>query len=501
MQEDVDTSGEDSGSELTVEQKAYILREGCKRDLEVLCRVVLKLEHYPEFYKEIARVLDKGEKYTLVMVPRDHGKSTLVTIAWVIQQILRDVNIRVLIVNAVWDNSRKFVGVIERYLDKGSVLAGLFGEFRSDNWNQDEFTVKMRKKNLVAPTVTTTGIEKFQTSQHYDLIVVDDLVGKGNVETPELRKKVGEYFDTLFDLLEKPDGRMVVIGTPWAQDDLYANIQDKPGWSVYKRNIYKNGVDGEPLHPQRFTEKNILELRQQKDAYTFSSQYLLNPISEEASDFKRSWIKYYDAGTLPKLSYFLTVDPAISLSKTADYTGMIVAGMDSERRIYVVDYVHERMVPSRLVDEVFRLVTKWKLTRMGIETIAFQLTLKYTLQEEMRKRGKFFMIEEMGRRDKQDSKEARIRRLQPYFEQGLVLLRSDMTAIVDELLSFPRGRHDDLIDCMSYQLNYLVPGAETSVLRETKPGSIMEVIEKTWKRKNGEYDYFSDLSSAKKFIS
>jgi predicted phage terminase large subunit-like protein len=120
------------------------------------------------------------------------------------------------------------------------------------------------------------------------------------------------------------------------------------------------------------------------------------------------------------------------------------------------------MVPSELVDCVFELVKKWRLHRVGIETFAFQKTLKYDIQRQQRERGLFFSIDELGKRHTGRgeailSKEARIRRLQPYFEQGLVEIRADMSDLRDELLSFPRGKHDDLIDALSYQLDYLVP--------------------------------------------
>ena len=36
-------------------------------------------------------------------------------------------------------------------------------------------------------------------------------------------------------------------------------------------------------------------------------------------------------------------------------------------------------------------------------------------------------------------------------------IRSDMSDLREELLAFPRGRHDDLIDALSYQLDHLVP--------------------------------------------
>jgi hypothetical protein len=70
------------------------------------------------------------------------------------------------------------------------------------------------------------------------------------------------------------------------------------------------------------------------------------------------------------------------------------------------------------------------------------------------------------------SKEARIRRLQPIMEQGLIEIRKDMTDIEDELLSFPRGKHDDLIDALSYQLDYLVPSVGSQPAEKTVHGSM-----------------------------
>jgi predicted phage terminase large subunit-like protein len=178
-------------------------------------------------------------------------------------------------------------------------------------------------------------------------------------------------------------------------------------------------------------------------------------------------VKYYREATPHPSSLYLTIDPALALSKDADYTGMVVAGMFANRMIRVVDRRRVRVVPSELVDNVFELVAKWRLHRVGIETFAFQKTLKYDIQSEQRRRGVFFSIDELGRRNSgrgepQLSKEARVRRLQPYFEQGLVEVRGDMQDLVEELLAFPRGKHDDLIDALSYQLDYLVPSPEKS---------------------------------------
>jgi predicted phage terminase large subunit-like protein len=451
-------------------------------------------------HDDLAKFLKYGtSKQKLILLPRNHLKSAIVTQAWTIQQVLTNPNLRVLISCNTWENSRKFLGAIQKYLVL-SPLNIFYGDFVSPHWNQDECTIRQRKQILVAPSWATTGTEKQQTSQHYDLIVHDDLVDEENSRTPELREKTKQVYRNSWDLLE-PGGRMVVMGTRKHQDDLYSEILDQPGWDQMVRQCYTDHTRTSVLFPEKFTLESLDNLRKIKGSYFFAAEYLNNPIDEEAADFKADWIKTYAAGTPHPSTLYLTCDPALSLSRDADYTAMVVAGQFADKRIRVVDYIHRRMVPSDLVDAIFELVQKWGLHRVGIETFAFQKTLKYEIQRQQRERGIFFSIDELGKRHTGRgepilSKEARIRRLQPYFEQGLVEIRSDMQALKDELLAFPRGKHDDLIDAFSYQLDFLVP----STAGERKDPGLKEGTMGWWvKNKMPEaklsiYDrFFSDL--------
>lgn len=438
------------------------LIDGCRGNLKFLCKEFLGTEHWSGVHDELAMFLKGAGKRIHIELPRGHLKSWIVTKAWSIQQVLKNPNLRVLIVNATEDNAVKFMRTIERYLADGGLMSQMFGNFQSAVWNQNECIIKHRTKVLDAPTFMAAGLQKTLTSQHFDLIIADDLVEPDNVRTKEQREKVYEFYLSLFDLLE-PDGRMVVIGTRYHQDDLYAKILEEnqlhKNWSVFVRSCYKE--DGSVLFPEKFTHAQLDDIKK-KSFYHFSTQYLNNPIDPENADFKADWIKTYDPGSAHPGSLYLTVDPAISLSRNADYSAFIVAGMFSNRKIRVVDFIRARCVPSDLVDQIFKLVEKWRLHRVGIETFAFQKTLKYDIQRQQRERGIFFSIDELGKRhtgrgEATLSKEARIRRLQPFFEQGLLEIRADMVDLRDELLAFPRGKHDDLIDALSYQLDYLVP--------------------------------------------
>jgi len=432
------------------------------KSLKHLCQLFLNTPHWSRVHSELDMFMRSAGNRIHIELPRGHLKSWIITKGWAIQQMLRDPNVRVLIVNATEENAVKFMRTIERYLSAGSLLEKLYGRFESAVWNQNEFIIRQRTAVLDAPTMMAAGLQKTLTSQHYDVIIADDLVEPDNVRTKEQREKVHDFYLSLYDLLE-PSGRLVVIGTRYHQDDLYARILEENAqhhnWSIFVRSCYN--PDGSIVFPEKFTQAQLDDIKK-KSYYHFSTQYLNDPIDPENADFKSNQIKFYDPTTPHPSSLYLTIDPAIALGRDADYSALVVAGMFKGYRIRVVDYRHLRLAPDSLIENIFDLVKKWRLHRVGIETFAFQKTLKYDLHRQQRERGIFFSIDELGKRhsgrgEQILSKEARIRRLQPYFEQGLVELRMDMQELCDELLSFPRGRHDDLIDALSYQLDYLVP--------------------------------------------
>lgn len=474
------------------------------KSLKYLCTKFLNTPHWSQVHSELDLFMRSAGNRIHIELARGHLKSHIITKGWSIQQILKNSNVRILVVNATEENAVKFTRSIERYIGKGSLLEKVYGRFESPIWNQNEFVVRQRVDILDAPTLMAAGLQKTLTSQHYDIIIADDLVEPDNSRTKEQRDKVYDFYLSLFDLLE-PRGKIVVIGTRYHQDDLYAKILEENAqhnnWSVFVRSCYN--PDGSIIFPEKFSQDQLDDIKK-KSFYHFSTQYLNNPIDPENADFKSNWIKYYDPTTPNPSSLYLTCDPAISLSRDADPSALVVAGQFANRRIRIVDRVRKRFVPSDLVDCIFDLVKKWSLHRVGIETFVFQKTLKYEIQRQQRERGIFFSIDELGKRHSGKgeqilSKEARIRRLQPYFEQGLVEFRSDMSDFVDELLGFPRGRHDDLIDALSYQLDYLVPSQEGARVKEPLHGSMSWWIDNhTKKTEQSIYDrFFADMTYPK----
>lgn len=205
------------------EKKVERFQELCRKSLKFLGQGILGYDDWSALHDEIELELDAPENMKLILVPRGHLKSSVITIAKPIQWLLRDPNERILIANAVWDNARHFMWKIQDYLTDKSILPHLFGNFVSKRWNQDEFVIAQRTVAHAEPSIATTGLEKTQTSQHYTKILMDDLVVRENIGTKEQKQKVITFFKDTLDLLE-PSGELVIVGTRWANGDLYQYI-------------------------------------------------------------------------------------------------------------------------------------------------------------------------------------------------------------------------------------------------------------------------------------
>ncbi len=225
----------------------------CKTNLEFLYKEVCGYDRwnrelhgdYPGDNSEhrppgLAYFLKNSGPRKMILIPRNHLKSTVVTVVWSIQQILNNFDIRICINNAKYDTAREFVGTIQSHLDTGSKLEKIFGPFRSArlNWNRDSFTIAQRALPRAQPTVMAASIDSILNGKHFDLIINDDLVEPNNVRTKEQIEKVIDFHKDCFNQIDK-GGIIVDIGTRWAAQDLYGHILNTSATSINGTKIEK----------------------------------------------------------------------------------------------------------------------------------------------------------------------------------------------------------------------------------------------------------------------
>lgn len=452
-----------------------ILRTKALEDLFIFNRYILEVEkgkqEFAPFHKKLCRtVTDNVHKKKLLLVPRGHLKSTLVTIGYCVQQIIKNPNIRILIVNATWQMAVDFLTEIKRHLTTNEKILELWGNVAEnpDEWSQDRIMLKRTDPNIKGPTVWAAGVESNLVGSHPDLIIFDDVVNRDNSNTPESIEKVILRYKDATDLLE-PKGQFIIIGTRWNEADLYGWILDRENniresFDVFLEKAYQGDITtGEafvPLWPEKFSREELQTRLREEGWFHFSSQYMNDPVPAEDATFKRSDFQYYDPLDIrgKEMNKVLTIDPAISVSKDADFTAMIGTGIDLFTNIFILEIIRAHLTPSQIIDKIFQLNEIFHFNQIGIETIAYQKALAYALKEEMQKRRRYLPIVEIQSHD--TSKDQRIKGLQPSYQAHKVFHpknHPNLAYFENELLMFPRGRKDDMIDAFSMQLPLLYP--------------------------------------------
>jgi predicted phage terminase large subunit-like protein len=432
------------------------------------------------FHKELCDFVDANKnKQKLLLVPRGHLKSTLVTIGKTVQWIVENPAVRILIANATYQMAIAFLSVIKRHITQNKQLLEIFGEVAKNPEKWAENMITLEQANVHGgekeATVFCYGMSGNLVSQHYDKIILDDVVNDDNVNTRDRIEKTLQFYRFCQPLLEK-DGEMIIIGTRYHEDDLYGHILNRENglrddFVVFERRAIdgelwdqkeQKFVRGNVLWKEKYDLSNLSDIRRKMGPWVFSSQYLNDPVPPSDATFKREWFSHYEVADLKgfDLNRYVLIDPAISTEQEADYTAMVVVGIDVYKNIYILDIARDRMKPDGIIDNIFYLNERWHPTAIGLEEVAFQRTLRYSLKMEMEKRKKYFNIVELKPHGR--NKEIRIKALQPLYASGKVLHNRDLVYNIyleDELLRFPRGKHDDIIDALAYALDIVTPPA------------------------------------------
>jgi len=209
------------------------LQDRCKKDLKFLVTEVFKMRRWDDaLHGGLVQVLEAPGDRKMILLPRGHQKSTIVSVCWVIQQLLRDPNLRIKIISASWTLSKNILHQIKGLLED-SDLKALFGSFfnRKIRKTQEYCDIAQKTRKTIDPSLSTGGITTGKTGSHCDILIFDDVVAPENTTTPELiRKTIDGYKDTL-PLLD-PGGIIVVIGTRYSLGDLYGYIIEEESQSI-----------------------------------------------------------------------------------------------------------------------------------------------------------------------------------------------------------------------------------------------------------------------------
>jgi len=402
---------------------------------------------------------------------REHYKSTVITFAKTIQDILNNPEITVGIFSHTRPIAKGFLRQIKQEFETNELLKEIFPDIlwanprkESPKWSEDEGIVVKRKSNPKESTVEASGVVDGQpTSKHFSLLVYDDVVTKESVSTPEMMAKTTDSLALSYNL-GSHGGKRRFIGTRYHYNDTYKTLIER---ETAKPRIYAATEDGTVGGIPRFlTRESLAEKRKDQGPYVFGCQMLQDPKADETQGFKAEWLKYARPSEA-SLNIAIVIDPASSKKKASDYTAGWVLGLGGDKNIYVLDMVRDRLSLTQRADLVFNWHRRWQPMAIGYERYGMMADIEHINDRQDRENYRFPIIELGGQMPKVD----RIRRLIPRFESGRIFLPPDLYKTnyegveVDlisafkneEYLAFPVSSHDDMLDALARVLDDNMP--------------------------------------------
>lgn len=465
-------------SALSEQEKLNAWRTLAKNDLFFLLVYVLGVS-----FANNQWVLDRCREYQadpyghLDLWARGHYKSTIITFAGTIFEIINNPEITIGIFSHKLPIARAFVIQIKNALENNELLKALFPEIfykdpkkESPKWTEDKICVK-RTGTRKEMTVEACGVVEGQpTGMHFDRLVYDDLVTLESVNTPEQILKTTAAYRMSLNLGSKTAKR-IMIGTFYAYNDTYNEIIKE---GSVKPRIYPAMTDATDFNTSVFLSPDELkQKRVEMGAATFGTQMLLDPSIANNRYFLPEWLKYYDGQGWEEMNRYIIVDPASSKDKKSDYTVMIVLGFGKDGNYYVIDGIRDRLNLSERTNWLFRLVEMYKPNAVWYESYGQQADREH-IEGEMNLRHYRFNINRLGGHI---AKKQRIERLQPLFEQGKIFFPTRLPMITvdgeikdftqmfveDEYLKYPAVNHDDMIDALArlFDINGIFPSKNT----------------------------------------
>jgi len=248
------------------------------------------------------------------------------------------------------------------------------------------------------------------------------------------------------------------VGTRWHFNDAYRTISER-GTAIPREHPGRVGGTEEGKSVW-WNEETHAQKRRDMGPYTYAAQILLNPKADAYQGFRREWLRYYTSISNPaRMNTYILVDSANSKRKESDYTSMWVIGLASDGNYYALDMVRDRLNLTERVDRLFTLHRKYKPKQVRWERYGMMADIEAVKREQENQTYRFDVHEVAG----QSSKDDRIRRLIPVFEQGHFYLPRTLhvtdwekktvdlvrSFVEEEFFPFPVCTHKDMLDALS----------------------------------------------------
>lgn len=431
-------------------------------------------------------ILERLEKREngVALLPRGHAKTTwfnTIMLSWLVS---RHPNLRIGLISNTAKQANAFSRAVRFTLEANEYQHDIFGNLSGKHkWNDVEW---IRKDSALLGTkdlsMYSQGAGGAIISKRFDLILCDDILDEENTTNPEQREKVENWFWKTLKPCLVPGGSMLVIGTRWAEGDLYQTLIDDKKWPSIVRGAIRNectsceqvfdsqadfeihqtkadhvGFKPKALWPDMWPLDKLEQEKRDMGSAMFACSYL-NDISGlmAGNIFKRDWFEDHYFSELPLdprgYTWTMGVDLASSEKQRADYTARVVVARNADNDAYVFSVNRVKIETGHRQFVVDGAIANPNLSRIIVENNQFQGAFVKDLINSTN-------LPIVGKKAEVD-KVTRARSVAARYEAGKVYHHESLKGsdFEIELLQFPKG-HDDMIDALGYAMETGVGGA------------------------------------------
>ena len=387
----------------------------------------------------------------LVAGPREHGKSSFVTIGDTVRRIVLGKTRFAVIGSDTLDRASQFLRAVRVELEANPRIRQDFGDHVGKaNWGDEDFTT--RKGVRVLALGRKGQWRGLLHVQRPDWIVIDDLERRDNVGN---KKIVDERIRWLqADVYGAYRGRCVVLGNLFSRRCALARLFDNKDREYSFETFQFDALDavGDPTWPARFSKADLDEKRRVMGTALFEAEFMNRPTDEDAL-VKNEWIKWVALDEVPShqvLRVYGFLDPSTTAKESSDFKALVTVGFAEKGTRWVLDSWIKKSSPEAMMDAVYERFKIFRHERIGMERNMLNDFLSESVQAAERRHS--FAVPWQGITHR-EAKDLRISRIVPSLERGewrFVKGAGDNDKLVEQLLFYGSpGMNDDGPDALA----------------------------------------------------
>lgn len=431
----------------------------------------------PDCHLEWWKLCCSNNTHIAIAAPRKHAKSTAITFSYVLAAVLFRQHQFVIICSDTESQSTLFLGDIKQELIENEDLISLFGIKGFLKLSETDIIVEF--DDGVTFRIMAKGAEQKLrgikwSGKRPDLIVCDDMENDEAILNSDRREKFRRWFYGALLPCRANGGRVIIVGTILHMDSLLERLMPvisaptthstdlvdmstkKSGHFTSVKYRAHNDDMSKILWEQQWSKQALTAEKrsflEQGLADVYSREYLNYPIDEASSYFRREdFIPLtQDDFEAERLQYYTGVDFAISQKERADYTVIATVAVNEVGDLLVIDIRRGRWDSQEIIEELFSVQRRYRPELVVVETGAIEKAIGPFLRKQMQERNVYLNLYPMT---PTKDKLSRARSLQARMRSGGIRFKTEATwysALEDEMARFPKDRHDDQVDALSW---------------------------------------------------